>query len=244
MPTIPIILTPGSLGPSPCYTDEQSRYNAYTGSTQATLPINFTTVIISTTAPSPDDRDKVWIKTDGAGRNLGLYLFSNGQWQTVFPSTPYLVTGEFRWYDPNLYTPAQSANEPWFPCDSSVTGVPDLRGRFLVGTGLRILPSGSTDQATNFTYGMTGGRENLIPDATNMPAHGHTLIGANLDPAGGTNPSSDALPRAGYPGISGFISGGNTTGLDANGVPNPPNPMIILVPYYAAAIMQWRPDLT
>lgn len=236
-----VILTPPVLPPNPCYANEQARANDYFNRAQASLPEGYTTVIVSQIAPGPDQRDVLWARVDGSGRFLGLYTFSNGQWQTINPTTPYLIPGEFRHYDTNLYTPVA----PWFPCDGSIANatppVPDLRGCFLVGTGLRVLPAGSTDTATNFTNGMTGGREGVIQTAGMVPTHPHGIIGVAGE---GNNSGGGILPNSLFgtaPGFSGLITG--PQGVDGNGVALPPSPTPVLPPYTAYPIMQWRPDL-
>jgi hypothetical protein len=246
MPNIAIQLTAGSLGPNPCFTDEQSRFNAYVAAIQSSLPINFTTVIVSTTAPAPDDRDKVWIKTDGAGRILGTYLFSNGLWQNIFGIQPN-KPGEIREYDPAWYTPAQSAEECWFPMDGSVTGVQDRRGLFLVGAGTRVLTAAQIAagvQASTFVSGVVGGSETTTLTALNIPAHtSHSLISEGIafsGSAGGTNQIPNLVRGT---ATGGYITGGNTTGVDVNGNPNPPVPAQTLPPYAPTYWMQWRPDL-
>lgn len=239
MNDIPITLTPGNLAPNPCYSSEQARLNAYIAATQASLPPGYTTIITSQTAPGPDQRTYIWCQVDANNRILGFFTFANGQWQTINPTTPYLIPGEFRTFDPGLYTPIA----PWFLCDGSVTGVPDLRGCFLVGQGQRVLPSGSTDTATNFVAGTNGGRQNFILTNDQIPAHSHLLLGvANF---GSTTPDANSNLPTQHNATSkpGWISGGNTTGNDANGNPNPPNPVNTVPPYYVVAIMQWRPDL-
>lgn len=241
--TIQIDLTPDSLGVNPCYTSEQQRLNDYVAHIQATLPINFTTVIVSATAPGPDDRDKLWIQVDGNGRIVSVNTFSNGQWQTINPVAPYLIPGEFRQYDPSLYTPVA----PWFACDGSVTGVPDLRGRFLVATGQRTtppnqtftLPDGTTvtraDTNTNFASGAQGGEELHILIPTEIPTHAHTpLTASNFEGQGSggqENFGGSGGPTRFLDPTTGFF-GGNYNGH--NNLP----------PYYAVAMMQWRPDLT
>ncbi len=249
MPDIEIIATPGNLGPSPCYTSEQQRYNAFTAATQYSLPINFTTVIVSTTAPGPDDRDKVWIRVDGAGRILGTFLFSNGQWQTIFPSSPIVNPGEIREYDPALYTPAQSADSPWFPMDGSVVGVRDRRGLWLVGAGTRVLTAAQITagvQASTFVAGTVLGSENVMLKATNIPAHTHTLHSRGPIGLAGAGSGTSYVPNTAVSGVAdneGFVAGGNTTGNDSSNVPNPPAAFNTFPPSEPTYWMQWRPDL-
>lgn len=243
MPLVAIDLTAGELDPNVCFTDEQSRFNAYVAAIQSSLPINFTTAIVSASAPGPDDRDKIWIKVDGAGRILGTFLFSNGQWQTIFPTNPTQMPGEIREYDPAFYTPAQSAEECWFPMDGTVAGVADRRGCFVVGGGQRVLPTGSTDTNTNFVAGATGGRETAVLVANNIPAHSHNLKGSAGAFPPVVGPQFCVSDNFGTP-TAGYVTGGNTTGTSADGVtPNPPQALITLPPYAVTYWMQWRPDL-
>lgn len=235
---IVIELTAGNLDPDPCFTNEQSRLNAYVAAIQAGLPINFTTVIVSQTAPGPDDRDKLWVSVDNNGRILGLFTFSNGAWQTIAPVAPYLVPGEFRYFDPTFYTPSA----PWYLADGSVIGVPDLRGRFIVAKGQRTapaaqtftMPDGSivsrTDTNTNFTTGAIGGEETHVLTPRELAAHNHTPGTGSYFITLGTGPqATNAGGQAGEEATTSVV--GN---FDAhNNLP----------PYYALAIMQWRPDL-
>src|ERR1700761_5475403 len=168
--SVPVTLTAGNLPPNPCYTSEQARYNAFTAATQASLPPGYTTVIVSMTAPGPDDRDKSWLQVDGSHRIVVFCTFANGQWRRASPAPPYLVPGEYRWYDPSLYTPVA----PWFPCDGTVTGVAKWNGRMMVASGTRDTPAAQTftnadgsvvtrvDTTTNFVAGATGGEEQHV----------------------------------------------------------------------------------
>lgn len=48
-------------------------------------------VIISESAPEPEDRDKMWVKVDSSGIPLGQFIYGNGQWEwphEVPPSSP------------------------------------------------------------------------------------------------------------------------------------------------------------
>lgn len=242
MSQIAISLVPGNLPPNPCYATEQARFNDYVKNIQSSLPINFTTVIVSASAPGPDDRDKIWLQVDGNGRILGLNTFANGQWETLLPSAPYLVTGEIRIYDPGLYTPVA----PWFACNGTVPGVPNLQGTFIVGAGQRTLTTAQIaagDTATSFTSGVVGGAEqNFLTDIQQVPSHSHPPLGSAQSFICAT-PGGSIVAAAGG-GVAQQVSTGS-----AGGVGNPPagisttNPFKVLVPYYPANFMQWRPDL-
>ncbi|SRR5258705_1129405 len=52
-------------------------------------------VFVGSSAPSSALTNKVWFKTDGAGRPLGVYMFYNGNWRKVYTGVVY---GEIRMY--------------------------------------------------------------------------------------------------------------------------------------------------
>src|SRR5258707_2665742 len=52
-------------------------------------------VFVGSSAPSSALTNKVWFKTDGAGRPLGVYMFYNGNWRKVYTGVVY---GEIRLY--------------------------------------------------------------------------------------------------------------------------------------------------
>jgi hypothetical protein len=178
------------------------------------------------TTPPTDAQGMPWLKTDASFGGLGWYTFAGGEW------TPLLSSFQTGMIIPNFLNPPVDS-DPWFFCDGiqSARGftTPDLRGRFLINTGQRVLPSGSTDTATNYTLGLTGGGETTVVAASNLPAHTHTLaVGTSGGAVTGTlqeNPveTADFSP--------GFVSGGNTTGL-TNSVANPPIPLPVLNPYF------------
>lgn len=235
MASISIQHTMGNLPPNPCFTSEQQRANAYDAAQQFSLPINFTTAIVQQTAPGPDDRDKIWVMTDGAGRYVATLLFSNGSWQMNAPAAPYLEIGDFKSYDPGLQSPVA----PWFACDGSVPGVPDFRGRVLMGTGQRVLPAGSTDTNTNFPYGVVGGSETVAITMPQIPSHTHPPLAGEtgfLEIGPGTIAYGAGSPGASTVGITTGPTGGQLDGT-TQGHPNLP-------PYYPVAWKQWRPDLT
>ena len=178
---IPITLTPGSLGPAPCYASEQARYNDYTAKTQASFPGGFSGFLMQTTAPGPDERDQLWVKVDGNNQILGLYTFANGSWTAVsptfFPTLPGTVV--------DFFGSIGSILAPWYLCNgAAITGVyngplttPNLQGRMTLGTGT------SPVTGTVFTQGQVGGEETHQLTIGEMPAHTHpinttTLVGS------------------------------------------------------------------
>ncbi|MBO3699045.1 phage tail protein [Roseivirga sp. E12] len=81
-------------------------------------------------------------------------------------------------------------------------GIPDLRGRSMVGVGTG--PGLETR-----TWGMRGGRNTVTLTASNLPSHTHTLRCAN---AAGTERIPVGATIAGHTGGAGFV----TTNPDSN----------------------------
>lgn len=89
-------------------------------------------------------------------------------------------------------------------------GLPDMRGRVVVGTG-------QGGGQSRYQAGQTGGVENVTLTTSQLPAHTHAL-GANVTAnattqANGTNPA----PAGAYPGTSTAELYGPATGSDAFG---------------------------
>lgn len=238
---LPVTLTPQSLNPGICYTSEQRRLNDFVQHIAAELGINFTPTLLQSTAPGPDDRDKIWVQVDGSNAIQDILTFSNGAWNGI--PKPW-IPGEFKYYDPALYVPAA----PWFPCDGSVSlvnaqnvGVPDLRGRFLVASGMRIAPAAQTftnpdgttvsrtDSTTNFLAGNTGGEEQHVLIKGELPNYSLALNLLQGDAGIGRGDGAQAIAAQSI-----------LAELDLGGTFNPHNN---IPPYYVLAIMQWRPDL-
>ena len=172
--------------------------------------------------PTVDRQDQPWIRVDATGKFLGIYTFTDGSWQ---PGDPPFQTGDVM----PVALASQVIAAPWYAMNGQVVNgitVPDWRGRTVIGAGQRILPNGSTDTATVFNIGDTGGEEKHLLVVAEMPSHIHPP----LSPATAyitANPGGGAQTAGG----SG-VGGQNTTG--AAGSDTPHNTL----PPYAAA--QWK----
>lgn len=178
------------------------------------------------TTPPTDAQSMPWLKTDASFGGLGWYTFAGGSW---IPLLSPFITGMII----PIYTNPPVNSDPFFYCDGIQAArgftTPDLRGRFLINTGQRVLPTGSTDTATNYTLGLAGGGETTVVAPPNLPAHTHTLaVGSAGSTVTGTLESNPATTADYSPG---FVSGGNTTGI-TSGVANPPIPLPVLNPYF------------
>lgn len=50
------------------------------------LPETITNVIVSNIQPSDSQRTSVWIRMSNSGGFLGIYLYTQGSWQQIFPT--------------------------------------------------------------------------------------------------------------------------------------------------------------
>lgn len=212
----------GTLPPDFCPATEQERADGYAAEMTVEVPGSNTSVIIQQSTPGADDRDKLWVKTDGDGNPQGEFIFSPdvGDWVRATPFGTTVPTGQIiDWYYADTEANAKTAskllgqeNEPnpnpanpyWLFCDGT-SGTPDLRGRVMMGAGAG---AGLTAR----TNGQILGEETHLLITAEIPdlpdANGRTL---------GT----------------GAFGGGLTTGLSAmmdNGTVSPTDPSMIQLP--------------
>lgn len=108
------------------------------GGLRGTIPDNAGGgVYVGSTPPSSALTNKVWYKTDGAGRPLGVYMFYNGNWRKVYTGVSY---GEIRMYV-GAYTPnfdgtgrgvVTGEADGWALCNGQ-NGTYNLEAYFLIG---------------------------------------------------------------------------------------------------------------
>lgn len=48
-------------------------------------PTSITNVVVSNVQPLDTQRDSVWFRKDNAGNFIGIYVYSNGTWQQMYP---------------------------------------------------------------------------------------------------------------------------------------------------------------
>lgn len=48
-------------------------------------PTSITNVVVGNIQPFDTQRDTIWFRKDNAGNFLGIYVFSNGSWQQMYP---------------------------------------------------------------------------------------------------------------------------------------------------------------
>lgn len=72
-------LQPGTL-PSNCYPANPQQLYVAMFSRGVALQPDILSYIKSETEPTPENRDKVWVKVDGTGQPTGVFVYSNGFW--------------------------------------------------------------------------------------------------------------------------------------------------------------------
>lgn len=84
------------------------------------IPTGITNVTVGNIQPSSSELDHLWIKTDGAGSFIGMFIYTTGSWRQIYPAPNqlFLMYGNstnipagytLASSDPNL-TPAEIAN--------------------------------------------------------------------------------------------------------------------------------------
>lgn len=178
------------------------------------------------TPPSSALANKVWLKTDVAGRPLGLYAYYNGNWRRIYTG---VSVGEIRmiWYAPSQFDGTGRATvgsdwDGWAICNGN-NGTPLLNDR---------MPTASSNY--NGTYGgwytniegtpkATGGTAQHFITDNDLPPLSAAATCARYGALGGTagcylgNPGDPVAEYYEVVGLSGNPVGQNRT-------PLPPSP--------------------
>jgi hypothetical protein len=197
-------------------------------------------VFVGSTPPSSSLTNKVWYKTDAAGRPLGVFMFYNGNWRKVYTG---VGVGEIRMYigtnavfDGNGLGLIGGDFDGWQLCNGN-SGTPNLEGYFMVGGvwGTQVgQGAGWFTDADGVAWRSSGGRKGpALIQPSNLPPL--QIIAAAFG-AVGASPGYN-LAAGGESG-----PGGSATWpiRDANGLTLPPQtamPTPIL--YFALAYMMF-----
>ena len=62
------------------------------------IPANATNVSVGNIQPTDDQRDNLWVRKDNSGSFMGLFVYSQGAWQQVYPPplSAILMLGDSR----------------------------------------------------------------------------------------------------------------------------------------------------
>ena len=94
-----------------CFSSWEDFVKAFPSMFSVEVPPDITNVSIGAAEPSATDRDHLWIKLDGAGSFVGLYIYAQGAWQKIYPLSNQL----FFMYGDSRSLPAGytlAANDP------------------------------------------------------------------------------------------------------------------------------------
>lgn len=165
-----------------CYASEQERLLAFASNLSGFLPGTFSTFIIGSATPAPEDQDKPWIADDGR-----MYLFELpglGAWVSRHPE----ATGSIKLYggtEASVTTfdggEAGAVSAAAGPMWEIVTAA---AARFILAPGT--LPSG-----TVVAVGATGGNEEHTITVDEMPAHTHDVALRPTESGGTANLYAD-----------------------------------------------------
>jgi len=106
-------------------------------------------IYVGTTAPSSALTNKVWFKTDGAGRPLGIFMFYNGNWRKVYTGVATGTIIMCWWYlgffDGTGRGIIGGDYDGWAICNGN-NGTPNLLSRFPIGGNQgEVVPGGSAN---------------------------------------------------------------------------------------------------
>jgi hypothetical protein len=159
-------------------------------------------VFVGSTAPSSSLTNKVWFKTDAAGRPIGIFMFYNGNWRKVYTGA---ALGEIRMFAGpfSLYFDGTGRGlvggdlDGWALCNGQ-NGTPNLEGFFPVGALPGQAVGGPGDQWVSNCEGNgfrnSGGNRGLTLNMNYLPpmvAHSHIQGYAQGSGAGFAGSTSD-----------------------------------------------------
>jgi hypothetical protein len=141
-------------------------------------------VFVGSTPPSSSLTNKVWYKTDAAGRPLGVFMFYNGNWRKVYTG---VALGEIRMFSGpfSVYFDTSGRGlvggdvDGWCLCNG-LNGTPNLEGFFPVCGVAGQVVGAARDQwvsnCENNGYRNSGGNRGLTLQMAWLPqmvAHSH-----------------------------------------------------------------------
>jgi hypothetical protein len=177
-----VSFTPNHQTPPACYpSDVNGMLDLLTtgGGLSGTIPDTAGGgVFVGSTPPSSSLTNKVWFRTDGAGRPQGIYMFYNGNWRKVYTG---VALGEIRMFSGpfSVYFDAGGRGlvggdlDGWALCDGN-NGTPNLEGFFPVGGQRGQAVGQATDQWFSNCEGngwrSSGGNRGLTINMNYLPA--------------------------------------------------------------------------
>jgi hypothetical protein len=209
----------------------------------ASIASDLAVYVKSTATPSIDNQDRVWARLDGSGRPLGTYIFYGGRWVRETPP----VSARFGFFtgDPTLYFDGDgrgltgsgdvAADYYGWQIMNGNNGTPNLSNKFLIlgamdNDGITGFSSGWRTNVTGTPLGEGGEAEvTLDENTTYIPAR-------NVVEAG--KYTADGNTQGGS--LWGDTNGSTDFNvIDADAGNDDPDPISIIPPFYALAMIQF-----
>lgn len=76
-------LKPNNLPDRACVSTLQEFLDLFPQYFTVEVPASISNVVIGSSTPGSDDRNKLWLRRDNSGGITGLYAFQNGKWSKV-----------------------------------------------------------------------------------------------------------------------------------------------------------------
>jgi hypothetical protein len=169
-------------------------------------------VFVGSVPPSSSLTNKVWFRTDAAGRPIGVFMFYNGNWRLVYTGQ----LGEIKIYGGNpagLFDGTGrgivgNVYDGWALCNGQ-NGTYNLTDRFIVcGTWNAGWFSATEDGVTPLA---AGGAGQTVIDPTNLPEL-HAEVYGDARCAGGTGATELTTSGVGVPSPYTVFSGNTAVG--------------------------------
>lgn len=83
---------------SKCFSSWEEFIQALPSMLTVEIPSGVTNVSIGLNQPTDSERGNLWIKTDGSGSFIGLFLYTGGTWNQIYPAPNevFLMYGDSR----------------------------------------------------------------------------------------------------------------------------------------------------
>lgn len=208
------------------------------------LPDDLTPYVVGSATPAVEDQDKVWHKTDSAGRPKGTFIFYAGTWRQEYTGRP----SEARYFfgDPAFYFDANGKGKVGLEWDgwqimNGLNGTANLSNKFVIlgemdNVGITGFSGGAWRTNIRGAAEQTGGVSQITTTADNTfrPAKG-AITAAHY--------SADGNTRDGTGGIWGKDAGDGTGDpfdlVPADAGKPTPDPINVVPPFFAMCICQF-----
>jgi hypothetical protein len=161
-----ITFSAAQLPEGACYSTEQERLGAFAQYLTGTLPGEYSTVNVGSSAPAANDRDKPWLRTNTDGSPDGVYHWYDGSWKRKHPEAVgtiklWLGTADaVTTLDGGVAGTATTASGPFWEVVSA------FAARFPVGVG-------TFEASGAVAVSGTGGTDKHTLTTAEMPEHTH-----------------------------------------------------------------------